>query len=558
MTDGRRPATYKESGTAGCTPTAAGGATPKGAGKLLSTLEGIVAISTPLPAELPGNEAATRPGRDCSETARRQAPSDETAKGLSRDYYETNAVVTVAVLSSNGGDRRDGPEGPSDGEAKKGHQGMKDIPMVGSAGDGLPELGRPAAPRRSALRWITTGMIAGAADRLGRPTRAQASPPSAPAPVPLEGDPTGTDDIAVGSPGVNYVDPEFHSSTNRLTFRDRWGADGNTWVSVLDPISGRFVSDTGQDILVDSQMAGRKDECDNGPEWIRDDGVDKVLYTRKDGSQECMYIRDPAGGPPELVGPADKAVRNHFAGTTASTDRAKILYRKWIWLLQTWRVFWLDLKNPTKEFALPEVALKVSLPTWFDSRYILISQKVDDVFQLASYDTITRSVSVQTADQEDKFGAYAWRAPELDGKLLYMAAIRFAGDEDVTALRIYWRQRSGDLTLTPFATLTFPTGTAPGVVHSPEPFVFQNRSYISLGLKPANTVDTSLWVFCVPQTKDGPPPRPPQRVDDPTLKVNKIDPETYVTDSRVFVYYYYIEPGSLRTRLRRCAVNLPG
>jgi hypothetical protein len=404
--------------------------------------------------------------------------------------------------------------------------------------------------RRVLARRAAGGLlaVAGAAtagrDLLGAPGALYAAPAQA-----------STDDIAIGSPNVDYVDPEFHSGTNRITFRDAWPANGNVWVSTLDPTSGTFVSGTGQDVLIDGQIAHADESADNGPEWIKDAGIDKILYTRTDGAVERMFMRDLVGGAPEALGPADGASRTHCAGTTAPSGRAKLLYRRWVPSLSAWKFFWLDLGSPVREFTLPEAEVKISLPTWVDARYILLSQVVAGVRQLALYDTVSQSVTVQTTDADDKFGAYAWRAPELGGRILYMAAIRFAGQSDVTAIRIYWRERSTDTTLTPFATLRFPTGTTPGGVRSPEPFTFQGHSYISLALEPADKLDTSIWVFSVPPTKDGAPFRPPQRVDDSTLRVNKIDPEPYATDSRVFVYYYYVEPETFRTHLRRCAVT---
>ena len=363
------------------------------------------------------------------------------------------------------------------------------------------------------------------------------------------------DDIPIGASSVDYVDPEFNPAAGRVTFRDTWEADGSVWVGALDAATGALATETGRDIFVDRPVPTVDEQTDNGPEWIRDDGVDKVLYTRTDGGRERIYMRDLTGGPPEPLGPDDGVSRTHCAGTRAVSGSAKILYRRWVPALVAWRLVWLDAANPTREVLLPDAEARISLPTWIDTRSILISQLIGGVYQLAVYDTVSPSVLVLTADADDKVGAYAWRAPELGGRLLYVAAVRPAGQSDVTAVRVYWRERASDQMLTPYATLGLPADAPVGGVRSPEPFTFQGRSYVCLAIEPGNTLDTAVCVLSVPPVKDGPPWRPPQRVDDAFLRAHKIDPEPYATDARVFVYYYYRDPTTRRTRLRRCAVT---
>lgn len=361
------------------------------------------------------------------------------------------------------------------------------------------------------------------------------------------------DDIAIGSQSVRYVDPEVDSETNLITFRDAW-LSANAWVGWLDPTDGTLVTETGKDFWLDSQLSPINELQDNGPEWMRHNGVPTVIYTRQEGKYlERMYLWSTATGQSTPVIPGtDYVIRSHFDGSNSANGPGKVLYRRRTSPLASWQVYWLDLSNPTQEFQIPDVELDVSLPTWIDNNAILYSRYEGSTIQLVLYNTATHLETVLTNDGGHKLGAYAWNAPEIGGELLYMVAVKTGSDPYPREIRVYQMLEGAAVT---FATLTIPPEAGTHVnISSPEPFVYQGASYISLALFNNNKTEGSIWVFGLPIERGGTPP-PPQRVDDPNLVALKLDPESYVTDSGAFVYYYYNSPGLVL--LRRCVFQPP-
>ena len=361
------------------------------------------------------------------------------------------------------------------------------------------------------------------------------------------------DDVQIGSESVKYVDPEIDSDANMITFRDAW-LTGNAWAGWLDPATGDLVSETGQDFWLAGQLSPINELQDNGPEWLRHNGALMVIYTRQEGMVERMYLWSTVTGQSQPVMPGtDYISRTHFDGSNSADGSGKLLYRRRSLLFGSWEVYWLDLSNPTQEHRLPDVELDVSLPTWIENDTILYSRHHGDAIQLVQYDTATLSETVLTSDSGDKLGAYAWNAPEAGGDLLYMAAVKMEGDTYASEIRVYQMVAGATEPIT-FVTFAPPPEAGSHVnIASPEPFVYDGASYISLALFNDAKDEGSIWVFALPTERGGQPPAP-QRLDDPNLAVLKLDPEWYVTPDGAYVYYYYNVSGwPSRVILHRCA-----
>ncbi|GAB4158956.1 MAG: hypothetical protein Fur0021_29370 [Candidatus Promineifilaceae bacterium] len=356
-------------------------------------------------------------------------------------------------------------------------------------------------------------------------------------------------DIPVGSPAVKYIDPEFSSDNDAITFRTTWLHHGEAWVGWLNPQNGELVSPTGQDYWLANKLAPIDDLSDNGPEWMRHNGVYGVLYTRIENDVQRMYFWSTQSGQAQLIGSShDPISRTHYAGTNAPSGPAKILYQRRQYPYGPLEVYWLDLSAPTVEHHLPDVSLEISLPIWINHHLILYSKPVGDTFQLVQYNTLSQSEIVLTHDEGDKLGPYAWSAPEMGGQYLYLAAVRLPNEPQPRRVRIYHALEQTELQL--LAELEAPPDAGNHQnFSSPEPFVYQGHSYISLVLAPNIRTETSICVFPLPTHSDG----IPQRVDDPNLQEIKLDPESYITRYGAYIYYYYNDYNwPAQTHLRRC------
>jgi hypothetical protein len=373
-------------------------------------------------------------------------------------------------------------------------------------------------------------------------------------------------DIPMGLPSVDYVDNELNSNINRMAFNDKM-RDGNGWVANVNPQLGTFISPDGLDLFIDDHMSTFEKDHLNLPttgcnyiEWVKDNGEDKVLYTRLEGNIQRMYIKNLTGGPRELVGPNDGISRAHQQGSKSDTGRVTVAYRRWVSSDQSWHGFWVSMNDPSHEFPMPGYVYGGGPPQFIQSRYILYQATVGQVVQIIKYDTETHLFRALTDDTGDKYSPYSWEAPELGGGRLYVAEAIPIGSNKYQELRVYWQKSPGDSVLSLWATLPAPPEAGPYTYFtSPEPFVYKNHSYVSLILSTQQDIDdTEVWAFSVPETSGGQPYTKHQRVDTPTIVVKKLDPEWYVKPDNAFIYYWYVDTADANSdKLRRCVFE-PG
>lgn len=121
------------------------------------------------------------------------------------------------------------------------------------------------------------------------------------------------DDIPIGSPDVKYVDPEFDSARDRMTFQDGTTPGGSAWIGYLDPATGKLRSDTGKDHLVGTGVTSIWRTL-QGPEWIVDAGRTKVFFTASSGTQPALYLTPALIGSPQpsrLLSSSGSPVETH-------------------------------------------------------------------------------------------------------------------------------------------------------------------------------------------------------------------------------------------------------
>jgi hypothetical protein len=110
--------------------------------------------------------------------------------------------------------------------------------------------------------------------------------------------------------------------------------------------------------------------------------------------------------------------------------------------------------------------------------------------------------------------------------------------------------------LRPFEVLAPPASAAPQVyITSPEPFVLQGKSYISLALKAAHTgsAEGSVWVWQMPPDTNGdcnPNREVPLQQKLSQLGADAVinDPENIIVNETAYIYYSRTVPGGVELR----------
>lgn len=331
----------------------------------------------------------------------------------------------------------------------------------------------------------------------------------------------------MGKPGNHYIDPEILDIEGLMTFQDK---SGGVWVAGLDPVSGLFSTADGMETLMDSGAMSLR-QTYNGPEFGVDGNGWAVYYTKShNGIPQIWRARSVDGKLESKALTADKQRRQSvLASKNANTDATSLIYVQG--QLGDGQFYWLNESRPTTETSI--VRLKgVDSPRWIkDSlKFVYAESDGKDAGQLKLVDTVTGKVRTITHDEGIKAFAYGWKAPEYNGDTLVLALV------DYKAIGI-WRD-TGDNYWQRIATLTPPTASRYQYFGSPEPFVLKGKSYISLVLKDSNTrgrfKDSEVWVMSI----DADPARRfVRRVDDGKPQVMRSDPETFVGENEVFLYY---------------------
>lgn len=357
--------------------------------------------------------------------------------------------------------------------------------------------------------------------------RGQQQPATAPTSKPSASSASTSNVVRMGTTGKSYIDAEILESEAKLTFQS---SGGEIWVADLDPETGLFRNPTGKDILMDRGAANLRTTY-NGPEF----GVDRdgwaVYYTKSYNGELQAWKSELVNGKPvaKPLTRGQKRRQSVLVGKDTSAPAVRMLY------LQGSRAGgdfqWIDERNPDNEQFASRL-LGVDSPRWIDntSKFVYVASKGDAAGQIHLVDVTTGKRQAVTNDAGTKTFAYGWRAPDFDNELLLMAMLNYR------SVAIY-RDMGGPY-WTRIAELKPPAESKFNYFGSPEPFVFDGKSYVSLVLKSQNTTgvfkDSEVWIMGIGDNASGPYI---ERVDDGGAPLMRSDPETFVTDDNVFIYY---------------------
>lgn len=333
-------------------------------------------------------------------------------------------------------------------------------------------------------------------------------------------------DVLVSDPEQPLVDPEFDAVGDRITWQDR---DENLWVTPIDMATGNL--ELADSVLVDTGIAPvpvAQGGTGNGPEWIYDADGSEIVYTKKIGDEfflaqaqetdtgwETAFLSDVTGAnepgfaPVGTLNPGQAApLVRYFTGSTETRDNLE----------------WRELNNPEVRGVVPVESLAAR---WIEGERALIlsGQAEDGSKQIFRYDIDTEALTQLTFSNTSKGSPFMWNAPEYGGLVF------FAREKDpvtnAQSLGLYRQDASGEW-------FQFKTITAPSDLpdfHSPEPFVYNNTSYISFILRDGTDGPAEVWLTGIDPDEEF-----FQQLNDPSNGTPN-DPEPFITDAGAFVYY---------------------
>lgn len=340
------------------------------------------------------------------------------------------------------------------------------------------------------------------------------------------------EDIIVSTIGEPIRDPEFDVVGDQVAWIDD---NAKLLVAPINPQTGLFDMDRQE--VVDQGLAPfLEDGIQNGPEWVYGQDGSQIVYTllqnnewylgraHKVGSTwEAGVLEDSLNGhvPFGSLNPADEIplIKYSLGSPTVGPRRATA---------------WRELDNPESEAII--TGSGATGGRWIDGeRALTFSVKDSEGFaQIARYDVDNGETSILTSGPTNKSRSFAWHAPELGRELIFMATeVNPANPLSGSSVGIYreingvWRK---------IKTIQPPSENQ--YVGNTDFFVFDGKSYILLQMLPRRAGSDQLegaeiWIAGFDVDNDQEFYR--KVTDGSVARPN--DPEHFVTESQVFIYY---------------------
>lgn len=335
------------------------------------------------------------------------------------------------------------------------------------------------------------------------------------------------------SSNLIIVDPEFDQVNDRVAWQDK---NESLWVAPIDPVTGLFLLEGAE--IIDSGLAPISSYRDrtgtgNGPEWIYAEGESQIVYT-KILNKRPVLARTQGSGldlAPEVFPPVEPSTTATPGlapiGSLDETDnRSRLAY-----LLPTPPgpsiLAWRDFNQAIGGTVAENVS---SAGRWMNdkSNALTFSLPVAEFDQVFVY-SIDKDTSTQITDSQiQKSDPFIWLAPEF-GELLLLV-----GETDnpttpqkIKTLGIYQQDDKGWIKI---KTLRPPSKLA--YIRSAEPFTYEEHSYISFLMEDSKGEPSEVWIASPDPNSDF-----YRLVSDSTTLVARNDPEIFVTELGVFVYY---------------------
>ena len=348
----------------------------------------------------------------------------------------------------------------------------------------------------------------------------------------------------------DLIDYEFSQSRGMFVWND---CCGSLWLGKVDPSTGRFVPSDGKYMLLDPDSMTYQDaqKTKNGPEWVFSSIGDVVVYTRYAGrhadgnsrigyafpmqpSSSCLYISADGYWCASDLGPEvprKAPYGSHVPGDTAPrisyVDNKEAHY---------WRELW----NPATESPIPdfpdsnypmrltECAVPGGVPGVRSVVYPVTVGTTDQVF-MRDFDSGV--VTQLTFDAGQKYEVWMWCAPEFANELVFFTLV------DQVELRVYRNLPVGPGGSEQWTPIFSQFAPPDNQIYSPEPFVYQGKSYIFMSqtVKP-NKFRSQIWIANIDASA------PLFKLITPLLPLQtRTDPEVFITDNGPYIYYNVLE-----------------
>jgi hypothetical protein len=350
----------------------------------------------------------------------------------------------------------------------------------------------------------------------------------------------------IGQQGGSYADPEFSEGSSQVTFMD---SSRTLWVGDLDPQTATFVTATGRDYQMDTNLSyivGQQGLnakfATNGPEWIRDGTGWAVVYTKENAQGIMQQWKAKVVSGASVVTQVTTDAQDCYGNAPSRFDDGQPprLAFNYIWPITSAKLGWVFMNDPTNIHVIEgfdpfQMSMWSSVSSDFGYVHLAPGSTVGQIGRL---NADTNVGQVLTNDEGSKNDPGFFLAPEFGGELCMVARV------DNTSLGIYRNLNAPDGYWTRIATLRLPAGTTHKYIFSTEILSpatgIGGVTYFTLNAADVNDWrggDRSIWVLGL---GTDPNKRFVRRVDDGALTgtaAGRLEPEPYTATDQAFVFY---------------------
>lgn len=346
----------------------------------------------------------------------------------------------------------------------------------------------------------------------------------------------------VRAPGL-----EFNQRDYLVTWQDE---NQNLRVARVDPITGDLRLARGE--ILDTKLAPRNPSdpagTANGPEWVDSAAGRQIVYTKlinnnwflgrarlADGRADIGVLPQGQNGfaPIASFDADDPAPRIVYGVGSPGIDRSDIALE------------WRELNDPSIGGLVTESPGGPA--RWVPGeRSLVLTQEINGIFQAFKFEIDSNQFTQLTFDALPKGDLFMWRAPEFNNNLVFLV-LEGPSPNTVgfTTVGIYRNVGSNWIKI---KTIELPS--AKQFVSSPQPFVYNGRSYISMTAADEpfppivdGLVPTEVWITDIEPTSDF-----YRQVNDSSDPLSRYatEPEAFILETGAFIYYYIQDAGIVR------------
>jgi hypothetical protein len=337
--------------------------------------------------------------------------------------------------------------------------------------------------------------------------------------------------VIMSPPGEAYPDPEILQEEALMTFQT---GDSEIWLAYLDPDTGTFVSETGKDILIDTGGAPLG-VTHNGPEFGLNASGWSIYYAKGNATHSQVWRAVLCGGIFQSTQLTSGLVHNNQLATKNALSPDPIKVMCVVTDPPGQDIVWFSTSNPSDQTYITAHDQQNIPVRWAQGdKYICARTPAGQLYLIDTTNSATSNVSNDAGNKTDPNG---WFAPEYAGEMLIAAVL------DHEAIAVY--KDNGDVFWERIITIEIPEESLLDTVASPEPFVFNGKSYLSLTVKDNGESVSEIWIMGIDGTYK-------ENCGDGT-PLRRMDPEVFIGSSHVFVYYYIM--GSFELRRWKSALS---